>query len=158
VDIFGTSDQFNFVSQPLSGNQTLIARVTGLTNTNGSAKAGVMCRMTSDANSAFVMEATTPTGYVEMVFRSSAGGSAGYTGVSTGVTPSPTTPIWLKLVRSGSGSYNGYYATTVGTPAAADWHSVGSLYLTPSNYLAGLAVTSHTNNALATGTFDNVSP
>ena len=28
ADIYGTSDQFNFVSQPLTGNQTLIARVT----------------------------------------------------------------------------------------------------------------------------------
>jgi len=158
ADIYGTSDQFNFVSQAVSGNQTLIARVTGLTNTNGSAKAGVMCRMTSDANSPFVMEAITPSGFVEMVFRTSTGGSAGYTGYATGVTPSATTPIWLKLVRSGSGAYNGYYATTVGTPAAADWHGVGSLYLTPSSYFAGLAVTSHTNSALATGTFDNVSP
>jgi len=157
-DIFNTSDQFNFVEQSLTGNQTIIARVTGLSNTNSSAKAGVMCRMTNDANSAFVMESTTPTGYVEMVFRSSAGASAGYTGISTGITPSATTPIWLKLVRSGSGQYNGYYATTVGTPTSTQWIALGSLYLTPSTYQAGLAVTSHTNTALATATFDNVSP
>ena len=72
--------------------------------------------------------------------------------------PSTATPIWLKLSRTGSGAYYGYYATTVGTPGASDWHGVGSIYLTPSSYLAGLAVTSHTNSALATGTFDNVTP
>jgi hypothetical protein len=158
-DIYNTSDQFHFVEQPLTGSQTLITRVTGLANTHSAAKAGVMIRLTSDADSPFVMEAVSPTGYVSMVFRNSAGASASYTGASSGVSSlSTSTPVWLKLVKSGS-QFNGYYATTVGTPAAADWHAVGALYSTIySSFLGGLAVTSHNNTVLTTATMDNVSP
>jgi hypothetical protein len=41
-NIWGTSDSFHFVHQGLSGNGTLVARVTSLTNTNASAKAGII--------------------------------------------------------------------------------------------------------------------
>jgi len=159
-DIYNTSDQFNFVSQSLTGDQTLIGRVTGLTYTNTSAKAGVMVRASTAADSAFVMECVAPNGAVSMVFRLSTGASASYTSVATGITPSSTTPIWVKLVKAGS-SFTGYYATTVATPTSTDWHALGNVYsgtLLGSPYVGGLAVTSHNTTTLATGTFDNVSP
>jgi hypothetical protein len=155
--INGTSDQFNYVHQALAGDQTLIARVTGLSNTSSGAKAGVMMRDSTAANAAFVMEDVSPAGVVEMRFRTSTGGSAGYTSASTGITPSAGTPIWVKLVKSG-GNFNGYYATTAGTPAASDWHALGALYHAISSYQGGLAVTSAVGSTLATATIDNVSP
>jgi hypothetical protein len=42
VDIWDASDQFHYVWQPLTGDASIIARVDGLTNTDGWAKAGVM--------------------------------------------------------------------------------------------------------------------
>ena len=44
TNITGTSDAFNFASEPVSGDQTMIARATSLTNTNVWAKAGPMFR------------------------------------------------------------------------------------------------------------------
>jgi regulation of enolase protein 1 (concanavalin A-like superfamily) len=157
INSAGTSDQFNFVSQSLSGDQTLIARVTGLTYTAYNAKAGVMIRDTSAANSAFVMMDVSPGGWAEFYCRSATGGANAYVSVSSGVSPSASTPVWLKLVKSGS-TFTGYYATTVGTPASADWHAVGSVSRSVSSYQAGLAVTSAVGSTLATATIDNASP
>jgi hypothetical protein len=44
IDIWGTTDQFYFVNQPLSGDGEIVARVTSLTPTDPWAKAGVMFR------------------------------------------------------------------------------------------------------------------
>ena len=41
-DIFGTADQFNFASTTMTGNGSVIAYVDSITDTNASAKAGVM--------------------------------------------------------------------------------------------------------------------
>src|SRR5439155_21744421 len=42
ADIWGTADAFHFVSQPLSGDASIVAHVASLTNTNAWAKAGGM--------------------------------------------------------------------------------------------------------------------
>src|SRR5690349_4207288 len=44
ADIGGLSDQFHFTSNPLSGDGSIVADVTTLSNTDASAKAGVMMR------------------------------------------------------------------------------------------------------------------
>jgi hypothetical protein len=59
-DIWNSADQFQFVDTPVTGDQTITARLTGQTNTNPWAKAGVMFRSTTAANSAFVMVVQTP--------------------------------------------------------------------------------------------------
>jgi|GEM_PF-698970 len=156
IAVSGTSDQFNFVNQNVTTDQTLIARVTGLTYTVYNAKGGVMIRDSLAANSPYVMTDVSPGGWAEFYYRTSTGAGTAYT-VSTGITPSPSTPIWVKLVKSGN-LFTGYYATTVGTPGSSDWHSVGTISHGVSSYQAGLIVTSAVSSTLATGTFDNVSP
>ena len=44
ADVFGSSDEFRYVYQTLAGDGSITARVVSLTNTNASAKAGVMVR------------------------------------------------------------------------------------------------------------------
>ena len=44
VDIWGSSDQFQFVYQTLVGDGEIVARVDSLQNVNDWAKAGVMIR------------------------------------------------------------------------------------------------------------------
>ena len=51
ADVWGTTDQFNYASESISGNATLIGRVGGQVNTNANAKAGLMIRASSAANS-----------------------------------------------------------------------------------------------------------
>lgn len=159
--LWTTADQFHYVSQPLNGDQTLIARVTGLTNTNSNATAGVMMRNTLDAGSPYFMTSVMPSGVVICRTRLTADASAGstYNSVATGIVPSAATPIWVKVVKSGSNFY-GYYATTIGTPLATDWHSVSSKWIPAMNasYLGGLNVSSNSSTALTTAIFDNVSP
>src|SRR3990170_274401 len=44
TDIWGTSDQFRFVYQPITGDVDVIARVNSITNADAWSKAGVMIR------------------------------------------------------------------------------------------------------------------
>jgi len=158
--LWSTSDQLNYVSQGLTGDKTLIARITGFTNATTNGKAGVMFRNTLDANSVFIMEDVSPGGVVEFRTRDTTGASSAstYTSTGTGITPSAATPLWVKLVKTGS-NYYGYYATTVGTPTSTDWRALGSRWVTTLNttYLGGLS-TSSDSSTLSTAVFDNVSP
>ena len=64
---------------------------------------------------------------------------------------SGTAPYWVKIVRSGS-TFSAYKSTTGST-----WTLVGSQSITmTSTIYVGLAVTSHNDGALATGSFANV--
>ena len=151
--IYGTSDQFNLVRKTVSGDQTMIARVTSLTNTNAAARAGVMFRDSTAANSMYASVFVTPTSGLRFSYRSSTGGTA----VSSG--PTGAAPVWVKLVRVGS-TYTGYYATTTGTPTSTDWIQIGSsatFSFANSSYLAGLCVNASDNTKLATATFTDVS-
>ncbi len=151
TDIWNNADGFQFAYSTLTGDATLIARVTSQQNTNAWAKAGVMFR-----NSAAVdaMEASLVVSYsngVSFQWRSSNGG-----GSNNATTGSVAAPAWVKLVRSGN-SFTAFYSTSTGVPTT--WTQVGSAQTIAmaTTALAGLAVTSHTNAALNTATFTNVS-
>ena len=51
ADIWGTSDQFHFVYQPMTGDGEVVAHVQSLSNSNAWAKTGVMIRETLAADS-----------------------------------------------------------------------------------------------------------
>ncbi len=153
ADIWNAADQFNYCSQPVCGDQTLIARVTYQSNTNGWAKAGVMFRDSTAAGAMCVDLVATPSNGVSLQWRNAAGGSSSTIQVAGVGAPSASHPVWLKLVKNGS-NYAGYYSLN-----GTSWTEVGSTVVTFSNaeYLAGLAVDSHNNGVLGTATFDNVS-
>ena len=152
ADIWGTSDQFQFLSTGVVGDGSIVARVTGVQNTNTWAKAGVMYRDSAAANAMFANMVATAGQGVSFQWRSSTGGTCGYSQVS-GIA----VPVWVKLVRSGN-SFSAFYATTTGVPGAANWIAVGSTQTIAmsSTALAGLAVTSHNNGTLCTSTFTGV--
>ena len=99
ADIFGTSDQFNYVYQPSAGNGTLIARVTSQTNTGSTnSKAGIIWKASTTAGSPYILIETGPTGAVKVQYN--------FNGTVSGATftfPS----LWMKLVRSG-GNFSAY--------------------------------------------------
>src|SRR5205085_2398990 len=76
ADIWGTADAFQFVSQPLAGDGSIIARVNGEQPTSRYAKAGVMIRRTTDRASANVILDVNPGGNIEFMTRSTGGGGA----------------------------------------------------------------------------------
>jgi regulation of enolase protein 1 (concanavalin A-like superfamily) len=145
-DIWGTSDAFNFVYQPLSGDGQIVARVTGIGNTNTYAKAGVMLRQSLTSTSQHAILDVRPNGSVEFMTRTSSGGSTSYV---AGATQAP--PAWLKLARAG---------TTVTASVSADgstWSTVGTTTVSMTSSISvGLAVCSHVTGTLMTATFDNV--
>ena len=147
ADIWGTADGFEFVSQVLTGDGSITARVVSQTNTNDWAKAGVMFRETLGASSSFVDVVVTPGAGAAMQARKG-------TGMSAVNTQGPSTikaPYWVRLVRSGN-TFTGYRS-----PDGNTWTSAGQYTISmASSVYVGLAVTSHANGTLGTAVFDNV--
>ncbi len=146
ADIYGTADSFRYVHQPLNGDGQIVARVTGLQNTNSHAKAGVMLRSGLTAGAPHVILDMEPGGNIEFMTRSASGGSTTWL---AGSTQAP--PAWLRLARVGS---------TVTASVSADgttWRVVGTTTVSMgASAYVGLAVTSHNTTVRNTATFDNV--
>ncbi len=152
ADIWGTADEGHFVYQPLTGDGEMVARVASLQNTNAWAKAGVMFRASTAANSQQVFMLVSPTSGISLQRRLATGGSSSSTTI-TGVAA----PCWVRLVKSGTTFTASYALDQDGVPAA--WLPLGApltIDMGPT-VLRGLAATSHADGTLATATFDNVS-
>ncbi|MGE5557840.1 MAG: sugar-binding protein, partial [Bacillota bacterium] len=147
ADIWGTSDQFAYVHQGISGDNSIVTRVTSQTNTDGWAKAGVMYRETLNADSKFVDLVVTPSNGLALQWRSATAGSCSHTALG-----SYTFPVYLKLTRSGN-SFTAYKSSD-----GVNWgSSLGSCSVTMlSSVKTGLCVTSHNTGSLCTAEFDNV--
>ena len=145
-DIWETSDQFQFVNQPITGDAEIIAKVNSLTNTNTYAKAGVMFRETLTPTSKHATTDASAAAGIEFLTRDTTSGITAAE-VVTGVAPK-----WVRVVRSGNvftsyASDNGTTWTQIGTPRTIAM--ANTIY-------AGMAVTSHANGTLTTGVFSDV--
>ena len=149
ADIYGTADEFRFAYQTVTGDVTITARVTSLTNTNSHAKAVVMMRdglAPGARNVAAVVTPTSSNGY-RLQYRNAAGGS---TVTTTG--GNSAMPGYLRVKRVGNtftaySSSNGTSFTQIGAPQTISM---------PSSIQVGLGVTSHNDGVIAGGGFDNV--
>lgn len=148
-DIGNSSDEFRFSYIPMTGDGTIIARVTSQQNTNAWAKAGVMFRESLDANSRYAALVMTP-GNGAAFLRRLAVNETGTVKKLAGYK----VPYWIKLERTGGEYFNGY--------VSADGVNWTWIYSTPLRKFAktvyvGLAVTSRDNTKLGTAVFDHVS-
>jgi hypothetical protein len=153
-DIWGTSDGFQYVSQPIDGDQEIIVRLTHIDNTHPYAKAGVMLRESLTASSAHVILDVKPDGGVEFMTRSDTGGPTLFVAGGTAAVPRIDGPdaaaVWLKLVRSGANVTG--YTSEDGTV----WSVVGSTETTIGRSAhIGMAVTSHDVSRMNAGVFDS---
>jgi len=146
ADIWGTADAFHFVYRPLSGDGQITARVTGVPTTDQWAKAGVMIRETLAPGSVHGMMIVSRSNGTAFQWRPSTGSS------TTNLTgPAVAAPYWVRLVRSGS--VISAFTSANGT----NWNRLTRRTIPmATNVYVGLAVTSHNNQLLGTGTFDNV--
>jgi hypothetical protein len=151
ADIGGTADAFRYAYTPLTGDGSIVALVSAQTDTDPSAKAGVMLRESLAAGSRYAMMGVMPgnNGLLD---------SVGFwdrpttDGGSTGGTPANALgPYWVRLVRSGN-TFTGFRSAD-----GVHWTPGGSatIAMGPTIYI-GLAVTSHNNNAVSAVTFSNV--
>jgi hypothetical protein len=146
ADISGTADAFHFVSRSVNGAAQIVARVVSLQNVNSFAKAGVMFRDTTAADSAHVVLGVRPNGSIEFMSRGAAGEVTAYLGGGT-----QPVPAWLRLTRSGN------VFTGESSVDGVAWTVVGSTGLVLAvDASAGLVVSSHTVAQLAQATFDHV--
>ena len=143
----GTTDAFQFVYQPLSGDGSIVARVSSIQG--ASYKAGVMIRETLAANSTFAFVNFAPN-QAGLWNRTTTGG---YNNLQLTSFVAPTAPYWVKLMRSGN-SFTGYVSAD-----GFNWTQVGtSTTITmASNVNIGLVMSSNSVSSLSTATFDNVS-
>jgi regulation of enolase protein 1 (concanavalin A-like superfamily)/uncharacterized membrane protein len=142
----GGTDNLQFPYQVMTGDGTLIARVTGVVNPSGFA--GLMIRETLDMGSKAV-EVDFNNGNSAFRIRGSTFGGLGGWGGPSGLT----LPYWLKLVRS-AGTFSGYVSADGNT-----WTQVGftsAIAMTEPVYV-GMFTTSNSSSTVTTGTFDNVS-
>jgi hypothetical protein len=147
TDIWGSTDEFYYVYQPMSGDGEITARVTGLQNTAPWAQAGVMIRETLTGNSRHAFMMVSAQNGLDLEYRTTTGGPTAevYRGNNGRV------PVWVRLVRTGN-TFKGYYSTD-----GVSWTLQGSVTVTMgSSVYIGLGVSSLKNTVLNTATLDNV--
>jgi hypothetical protein len=147
ADIWNGADEFRFVHQPASGDCEIIARVTGVQNTDLWAKAGVMIRESLTAGSRHAYMALTSGNGLAFQRRVATGGVSTHTSGGAGAAP-----YWVRVTRVGN-VFTGYRSTD-----GITWITVGSetIAMAAGTYV-GLAVTSHLDGTINSSTFDNVS-
>ena len=145
ADIWGTSDQFQFVYQQVVGDVDVVARVNSMTFANSWSKAGVMVRETLDANARHAMVMIT-AGRLWFQWRLDPGGYAAYTSGGSGAAPA-----WVRLKRTGS------QFEALRSADGISWTSIGvqSVPMATAVYV-GLAVTSHNTTATTTAVIDRL--
>jgi regulation of enolase protein 1 (concanavalin A-like superfamily)/phosphatidylserine/phosphatidylglycerophosphate/cardiolipin synthase-like enzyme len=147
ADVWGTSDQFHFVYQTLTGDGSVIAHVATVQPVDVWTKAGVMIRQSESPGSPQAFMFSTPGTTKGIAFQR----RVTQDGISThdGIAGAP--PTWVKLARAGD-VFSAYQSND-----GVTWTLVATQTIPMgSTVLAGLAVCAHNNSALATATFDNV--
>ncbi|WP_083925269.1 DUF7594 domain-containing protein [Flexithrix dorotheae] len=145
-DIWGNTDEFQFVYQSLNGDGEIVAQVNSLTNTNAWAKAGVMIRESLNGNSKHAMSVITSANGVSFQRRTGTGSSSSSTKIA-GISA----PIWVKINRTGNVFTSSY------SNDGSNWTEIGNVTISMSaNTFVGLCLTSHNDGTIATATYDNV--
>jgi hypothetical protein len=155
ADIWNAADQFHYAFKTLTGPGSIVAKVLSVDNTDPWAKAGVMIRETLGAGSKFAAVYITPGNGCRFQARSDTDIAAtSDSGVATAEQMAIVAPYWVKLERDVAGNFRGYYSDNGTTWRTMSWNpqniSMGS------NVYIGLAVTSHTNNAVCQIKISNV--
>ena len=146
-DIWNTGDQFNYLTNSLSGDGAVIARVVSQTGTDGWAQAGIMIRNGISSNAPQASLMLTSSNGVSFRYRSTSGGATvqvNQTGIST--------PEWVRLSRS-----NNVFTATYSANGTS-WTQLGTAQtiVMTNRVLAGLAVTAHNNSLINTGAFSDL--
>lgn len=146
ADIWGTSDKFRFVYQPITGDVDVIARVDGVTAADVWSKAGVMIRASLAANSAHAFALVSSAKGTAFQRRRTTGALSAHT---PGTASGP--PRWVRLIRSGT-RVTAYYSST-----GTSWTTIGSDTISlGSTVYVGIAVTSHNSSALTSADVSQV--
>lgn len=141
------SDQFHLRYKEITGDGFVTARITSVTDSDGTAAAGLTFRNSTDANSAFASLQRTANGSWSFSLRGTPGGL-----VSTATYAGPSAQF-ARLVRNGP--LFGAYVSANGQDGT--WTLVGTGAFAANNtVLVGATVSSLGSATLATGLFENM--
>jgi hypothetical protein len=153
-DIWGQSDSFHYVFKQLTGSGSIIAKVESVTNTNSSAKIGVMIRDTLAPDSRHAFTFIRPDGGIRFNRRTEVLGAT-----TNSVENGLEFPHWVKLERNASGLLTASHSTD-----GTNWVPVNDLNLGSSASVQmsatayiGLAVSSNNTEETIETVFSNVS-
>ena len=146
-DIWGTSDQFHFVYQPMQGDVEVIARVASLQDADAWSKAGVMIRESLTAGSRYAFMMVSGTQGWGFQRRIATGDDSYYDD-----GPGGRRPGWVRLVREGN-LFSAYHSTDGTT-----WSLVGTdtISMASTVYVGVARDESRHRTARATATFTNL--
>ncbi|MHC4207518.1 MAG: LamG domain-containing protein, partial [Planctomycetota bacterium] len=153
-DVFGQSDQFNYVFKQLTGSGSIIAKVESTTNTSASAKVGVMIRETLDPASKHAFTFMRPDGGVRFNRRTET-----YGDTMNSVENDLTFPRWVKLEREISGLFTASHSADGVNWVPVNDEAMGSsetIQMSAMVYI-GLAVSSNNMSAINETVFSNIS-
>jgi phosphatidylserine/phosphatidylglycerophosphate/cardiolipin synthase-like enzyme/regulation of enolase protein 1 (concanavalin A-like superfamily) len=146
-DIWGTADGMYFAYQPLTGDGSIVARVTGVDNTNVWARGGVMIResMAASSTNAFMYWAAGKV----LAFQRRP--TTGATTFATLGASNVLAPRWVRLDRAGD-VFTAYHSID-----GLTWVYVGSDTIPMGATVSiGLAAASANPTRTATAAFDSV--
>jgi len=153
-NVWGQSDQFNYVFKQLNGVGSIIAKVESTTNTDAGAKAGVMIRQTLDPDSKHAFAFMRPDGGVRFNRRIETGDIT-----MNSVENDLTFPHWVKLERDISGLF-----TVSHSADGVTWVPVNDSGMDSSETIQmstivyiGLALSSNNTAAINETVFSNIS-
>ncbi len=147
-DIWDTADGFRYAFKTFSGDGQITARVDSLKGYEGWNKAGVMFRETLESNSRHALMALTGSNGAAFQYRQETNGYTANTSL-LGIQP----PYYVKLIKRGT-QYTGYVSQD-----SLTWKRVGApvdLGFGSGAIEAGIVLTSHANDQLATAVFSHV--
>ena len=146
--IGGSADGERFVHQILSGDGSLVARVSAPGSSGGNnARIGIQIRDTLDANAKAATLAVTGSQAFRWITRSATGGNSSSSNSNNGTAPN----IWVRLVRADD------VITASKSTNGTSWTTVGSVNITMgTNCYIGLVTSSGSTTTLNTSRIDNV--
>jgi hypothetical protein len=147
-DIWGSTDGFHFVWQPLAADGSITARVFSQSSSNAWAKGGLMMRASTDPGSPYYAIFATPSNGIVVQWRAQQSSSTAQ------VATAGAAPAFLEVTRSATT----FSAAT--SPDGTTWTPVpGSAVSLPGlsgSLLRGLAVTSHNSGQVSTVVYDSL--
>jgi hypothetical protein len=152
-DIWGQSDSFHYVFKQLSGTGSIIAKVESVTNTNASAKIGVMIRNTLAPDSKYAFTFMRPDGGIRFNRRTETFGTT-----TNSVENGLEFPRWVKLERDAAAIFTASHSSDGTNWVPVDDLNLGSsasILMSP-NIFIGLAVSSNNIEETCEAVFSNV--
>ncbi len=144
--IGGTSDQFRFIRQSVSGNEQISAQVVSQNAPSGFSQAGLMTRQTMDPTSPYYAVFLTKGNGLIVQYRMAFGG-----GTTTAVQlTTASSPLYIEIQRIGD-----QFTTATSSDGVSYTQVQGSTVIVPmpTAFLAGLATSSDNTGSLETATY-----